>query len=206
LDLSCVVLAGGRGSRLGRDKAKIIVGRKSLFQRVLDSISFLDSEVIVVTSEEESCPWLASYPGHKVVTDIYTSRGPLGGIFTGLTVSRSLYNLVIACDMPFLNQALLSYMLEIAAGFDLVMPRLGNMVEPLHAVYSKDCLVPIEQMIKQDELSINRLLDLVNVRYVDSEEISRFDPEHLSFFNVNTEAELETARALVSRGEKNDNG
>jgi len=206
LDLTCVILAGGRGSRLGRDKAKIIVGRKSLFQWVLDSISFLNSEVIVVTSEQESCPWLVSYPRHKVVTDIYPVRGPLGGIFTGLTVSRSLYNLVIACDMPFLNQALLSYMVEIAAGFDLVMPRLGNMFEPLHAVYTRDCLVPIEQMIKQDELSINRLLDLVNVRYVESEEIGRFDPRHLSFFNVNTEADLETARGLVSRGEKNDNG
>ncbi len=199
MDLSCIVLAGGRGSRLGRDKANIIVGGKSLFRRVLDGISFLDSDIIVVTGEPGSCPWLAGYTGYRAVADIYPARGPLGGIFTGLAASRSPYNLVVACDMPFLNRGLLSHMVQLAAGFDLVIPRFGTMVEPLHAVYSKACLSPIEQMLKKDELGIYRLLDLVNVRYVDSEEISRFDPEHLSFFNINTEADMEKAEELARR-------
>jgi molybdopterin-guanine dinucleotide biosynthesis protein A len=201
LEISCIVVAGGKSSRLGHNKAKIIVGKKSLFQRVLDSIDFLNSEIIVVTSGKESFPWLTGYPGHQVVSDIYPDRGPLGGILTGLTVSQSSYNIVVACDMPFLNQGLLSYMIQLAPGFDLVIPRLDDMVEPLHAIYSKNCLAPIERMIKQDNLSVYRLLSSVNVRHVNSDEIDRFDPEHLSFFNINTQADLETARELARREE-----
>ena len=103
--------------------------------------------------------------------------------------------------MPFLNKALLGYMTRVAAGFDVVMPRLGTMVEPLHAVYTKACLPPIEQMIKQGRLSVNRLLELIRVRYIDRDWINRFDPHLLSFFNINTEADLETARKLVGKGD-----
>jgi len=197
LDISCIILAGGRGSRLGRDKVRVTVGKKNLFQWVLYRTSFLKGEVIIVTSEKQPLSWLAGYSNYKVLSDIYPGRGPLGGIFTGLTVSRSLYTLVIACDMPFLNQNLLRYMVEIAGDFDVIIPRLNNMVEPLHAVYAKSCLAPIEQMIKQDNLSVNNLLGSVKVRYVDTDEIDRFDPRHLSFFNINTEADLEAARKLV---------
>jgi molybdopterin-guanine dinucleotide biosynthesis protein A len=197
LDISCIVLAGGRGSRLGENKAWLTVGEKSLFQWVLYGISFLKGEVIIVTSGKESFPGLSAYPRHKIVSDIYTGRGPLGGIFTGLTVSKSLYNLVVACDMPFLNQALLTYMIQLADGFDVVIPRLDDMVEPLHAVYSKSCLAPMEHMIKQGNLSVNQLLSLITARYVEADEIDRFDAKHLSFFNVNTKADLETAQELV---------
>lgn len=199
MDISCIVLAGGKGSRLGDNKAQVIIGKKSLFQWVLYRISFLKGEVIIVASTDELASWQAGYPDYKVVTDIYSDRGPLVGIYTGLTVAKSSYSLVIGCDMPFLNQALLSHMIQVAPDFDMVVPRVGDMVEPLHAVYSKSCLDPIESMIEQDNLSVHRLLDLVQVRYVDSDEIDRFDPEHLSFFNINTQAELEMARDLVNR-------
>jgi len=98
--------------------------------------------------------------------------------------------------MPFLNRALLCYMVQLSANFDLVVPRVGNLAEPLHAVYTKDCLAPIEDMIKQGELKIHLLFNLVKVRYVEAEEIERYDPGHLSFFNVNTEADLKKAREL----------
>ncbi len=199
MDISCIVLAGGKGSRLGYHKAQVIVGKKSLFQRVLCSISFVKGEIIIVTGGKERFPWLTSDTRYRVVTDIYPGRGPLVGIFTGLRLSKSLHNLVVASDMPFLNQALLSYMTRMATGFDLVIPRLGAMVEPLHAVYSKSCLAPIEQMIKEDNLSVYRLLILAKVRYLETVEIDRFDPEHLSVFNINTKAVLERAGELIGR-------
>jgi molybdopterin-guanine dinucleotide biosynthesis protein A len=204
LDISCIVLAGGKGSRLGHNKAQVIIGEKSLFQWVLCRVSFLKSEVIVVASADGFASWRAGYPGHKVVTDIYPDRGPLVGIYTGLTVSKSFYSLAVGCDMPFLNQALLSHMIEVAPGFDVVIPRIDGMVEPLHAVYSKSCLTPIESMVEKDNLSVHNLLGLVRVRYVDSDEIDRFDPEHLSLFNVNTVDGLEKARSLVEQGDITD--
>jgi len=199
LDISCIVLAGGKGLRLGQDKALEIIGNRSLLERVVFHLSFFNSDILVVTALKQSYPQLGGYPKLKVVTDIYLDKGPLGGIYTGLKASNSFYNLVVACDMPFLNQDLLHYMVQISAGFDLVVPRLGDMVEPLHAVYSKGCLTPIESLLKQGNLGVRQLFTLVRVRYVDAEEINRFDPEHLSFFNINSQADLEKARVIMKR-------
>jgi len=204
LDIGSIVLAGGKGLRLGHEKALETVGNKSLIQWVVFSLSFFSSDIIIVTAARQFRSQFTGYPKLKIVTDAYPGKGPLGGIYTGLAASDSFYNLVVACDMPFLNQALLDYMIQISANFDLVVPRLGNMVEPLHAVYSKGCLAPIECLLKQGNLSVRELFTLVKVRYVEATEINRFDPKHLSFFNVNTEADLETAREVARGDMSND--
>ena len=197
LDISCIVLTGGKGLRLGQDKALETIGQKSLLEQVVFQLSLFNSSILIVTASERSYPQLDGYSRLRVVGDIYPGRGPLGGIYTGLKVSDSLYNLVVACDMPFLNQALLGYITKVSADFDLVVPRLGNMIEPLHAVYSKACLAPIERLLKQGSLGVRELFTLVRVRYVEAEEIDRFDPEHLSFFNINTNSDLARARGLI---------
>ena len=197
MDIGGIILAGGRGLRLGRDKALETVGPKSLLEWVLSQLSFLDSEILLVTAEELSYSRLELYPRLRVVSDIYPGRGPLGGIYTGLKLSASFYNLVVACDMPFLNRALLNYMIEVADGFDLVIPQLGDLVEPLHAVYSRACLKTIESLLKQGRLGVREIFSQVRVRYVKAEAIDRFDPGHLSFFNINAKSDLVRARDLM---------
>jgi molybdopterin-guanine dinucleotide biosynthesis protein A len=197
LETSCIVLAGGKSSRLGFDKVLETVGNRSLLQLVISRVAPLSCEVIIVADGKQTIPQSIEYPKLSVVTDICPGKGPLGGIYTGLVNSTSFYNLVVASDMPFLNRILLDYMIQLASNFDLVAPRADKLVEPLHAVYTKRCLTPIEQMIEQNELSVNRLFRLVKTRYVEAEEIERFDPEHLSFFNINTKADLARARELA---------
>ncbi len=204
MDVSCIVLAGGKGLRLGQNKALEVIGDRSLLERVVASLSFTDSDIILVTATHQPFSQSIDCPKLRIVTDTYPGKGPLGGIYTGLAASDSFYNLIVACDMPFLNQALLSYMMQHANGFDLVIPRLGDMVEPLHAVYSKGCLEPLAELLRRGELKVSQLLNLVRVRYVDAMEIERFDPEHLSFFNINTGADLETARELAREDGKHD--
>jgi len=199
LDISCIVLAGGRGLRLGRDKTGEVVGTDSLLQRVLSQLALCNRDTIIVTAGNGSLPRFDGYERYRVVTDIYPGKGALGGIYTGLASSNSPYNLVVASDMPFLNQALLRYIVSLSAGFDMVIPRLGELVEPLHAVYSLNCLPHIEELLRQGVLEVRALLGLVRVRYVEASEIERFDPEHLSLFNVNTEADLERARRIATR-------
>ena len=201
--INSIVLAGGKGSRLGYEKALETVGNKNLIQRVVFSLSFLNNDIIIVTTAKQFFPQFISSPKLRRVTDTYPGTGPLGGIYTGLAASDSFYNLVVACDMPFLNQDLLDYMIQISTGVDLVIPRLGDTIEPLHAVYSKGCLAPIECLLKQGNLSIREFFTSVRVRYVEAAEINKFDPQHLSFFNVNTKADLETARE-IARGDMND--
>ena len=197
METSGIVLAGGKSLRLGFDKVLETVGNRSLLQLVISGVAAFSREVIIVTTSEQTIPRSIDYSRLKVVNDIYPGKGPLGGIYTGLATSTSFYNLVVASDMPFLNQALLRYMIQLSANFDLVVPRVGKLVEPLQAVYTKSCLAPIERMIKQDKLSVSQLFPLVKTRYVEAEEIERFDPKHLSFFNVNTKADLKRARELA---------
>jgi molybdopterin-guanine dinucleotide biosynthesis protein A len=197
LEISCVVLAGGKGLRLGRDKASERLGDKSILQRVVLSLSSFSRDIVLVTAEGQYLHSSCDYPKVSVVTDAYPGKSALGGIYTGLAAAKSHYSVAVACDMPFLNQALLSYMVQLTPGFDAVVPRLGDMVEPLHAIYSKECLFAIESLLKQDKLGVTGLLALVKVRYVEADEIDRFDPEHRSFFNINTEADLNRAKRLL---------
>jgi molybdopterin-guanine dinucleotide biosynthesis protein A len=197
LEIACIVLAGGKGLRLGRDKAFETVDGQSLLQRVVTRLGSFSSEIIIVTAKGKSFPQFGHNPGFRVVADAYPGRGALVGLATGLAVSKAHYNLAVACDMPFLNQTLLRYMLGLKDGFDLVVPRVGGYVEPLHAVYARSCLAPMERLLEQGKMQINALFELVKVRYVESEEMERFDPRRLSFFNVNTSADLEKAQQLA---------
>lgn len=164
-------------------------------------MSSLSSEILLVISQKQAGIPSQSYthPEAKTVVDLYPGKGSLGGIYTGLTYSNSFHNLVVACDMPFLNQALLRYMISLAPDFDIIIPRKGAYIEPLHAIYSKNCARFIEEQLKRDNLRIAGFFDSVKIRYIEKEEIERFDPEHLSFFNVNTQADLEKARILAQR-------
>lgn len=197
MDIDCIVLAGGRGLRFGQDKALEPIGQRSLLEQVVSQLSSFEGNILIVTAQGKSYPQLGGYPKLRVVSDLYPNKGPLGGIYTGLKMASSFHNLVVACDMPFLNQDLLRYMMEVAEGFDLVVPRVGELIEPLHAVYSKNCLAPIESLLEADKMSVRELFPLVRVRYLESSEIDRFDPQHLSFFNVNTAADLARAKKLA---------
>jgi molybdopterin-guanine dinucleotide biosynthesis protein A len=197
LEIGCIVLAGGKGLRLGRDKALETVDGQSLLQRVVTQLDSFSSEIIIVTAKGKSLPQFLRNPSFRVVADAYPGRGALVGLATGLAASKARYNLAVACDMPFLNQALLRYMLGLKSGFDLVVPRVGEYVEPLHSVYARSCLAPMERLLEQGDMKVDALLGLVKVRYVEADEVERFDPRHLSFFNVNTDADLERAQQLA---------
>ena len=110
------------------------------------------------------------------------------------------WGVVVACDMPFLNIALLKHMLSLRERFDAVVPVLDGRPEPTHALYSKACLPHIERRLQAGDLKIARFFDDVSVRYVSQEEVDAHDPDHLSFFNVNTQSDLDRALALAAQG------
>ena len=197
MDIGGIVLAGGKGERLSENKELEVINRRTLIEQVISRVCLVEGVVSVVVVSDRNYPHIAHYPSIKMKRDIYPGKGPLGGVYTGLKESEYFYNLVVACDMPFLNQQLLGYLVKEAGnGYDLVVPRMGDLIEPLHAVYSRDCLHHIDNMFDEGELSVRGLFARVNVRYVEAEEIERFDPGHLSFFNVNTRAELLKAREI----------
>jgi molybdopterin-guanine dinucleotide biosynthesis protein A len=193
--VSGIIMAGGASQRLGRNKALERIGGKALIERVIDSLVPLTSEVLVVVARAEQAAALHLPTSVRVVSDRYPGRGSLGGILTGVDASAEPWSLVVACDMPFLNPGLLRHLMEESSDVDAVVPRLEGQPEPLHALYSKACLAPMERMVRAGDLKIAPLFEAVRVRYVDEETIDRIDPRHLSFFNINSEADLEEARS-----------
>ncbi len=199
-----IILAGGKSLRFGWNKALETVGSKSLIQWVVERLATLSTESIIVTTQGDCFASLAmTYPSSriKIVADIYPGKGPLGGIYSGLLISSCLRAIVVGCDMPFLNTALLEYMTQISSDFDIIIPRTRKGVEPLCAIYSKNCLVSIHRLLEQNELRISELFNMAKVKYVEDDEIDRFDAEHLSFFNINTKAGLDEARKVAAAKE-----
>jgi molybdopterin-guanine dinucleotide biosynthesis protein A len=197
VQVSGVIMAGGVSRRLGRNKALEHIGGRTLIERVIDSLAPLTTEVLVVVARPEQARALLLPPSIRVVSDRYPGRGSLGGIFTGVDASTQPWSLVVACDMPFLNRDLLRHLIDQSTNVDAVVPRLGGQPEPLHALYSKACLGPMERMLQAGDLKIAPLFEAVRVRYVNEGTIDRIDPRHLSFFNINTKADLEEAQRLL---------
>jgi molybdopterin-guanine dinucleotide biosynthesis protein A len=190
--ISAVILAGGHSTRLGRNKAFLKVNGQPLIERIIDRLAQVSDEIIIVTNDVERYEHLEA----TVVADMYPGKAALGGIHSGLQTASHFHSLVVGCDMPFLNVPLLRYMQGLTAGHDVVIPRVAQYVEALHAIYAKSCLPHIERQLEVGELQIMGLFSTVRVAYVEQEEIEVFDPEHLSFFNINSQADLEKAREI----------
>jgi molybdopterin-guanine dinucleotide biosynthesis protein A len=192
--ITSVVLAGGESSRLGSDKALLQVKGQFLIERIVDRLRQLSEEIIIVADEVDKYEEFEAI----VVSDVYPGKGSLGGIYSGVKRASDSHSLVVACDMPFLNPSLLRYMQALAASYDVVIPRIGRNTEALHAIYSKECLPFIEEQLRRGDLRIIHFFPQVRVRYVEQEEIEVFDPRHLSFFNINSRADLQKAREMWS--------
>ena len=191
-----IILAGGKNLRLGRIKALEIIGGKSLIERVIERLTPISSRILIVTSLEHS-----DFPAGgdvEILTDLYPGQGPLVGIYTGLMASRSSHSIVVACDMPFLNTELLDHMLGQTTDYDAVVPRLETgLIEPLHAVYSRNCLEKMKERVERGQLAVESLIETLRVKYVQQEEICRLDPDLLSFFNINYQSDIDRALALA---------
>ena len=180
-DVSGVVLAGGRSTRYGKNKALVKLHGTPLIERVLDVMRPIFRRVIIITNTPDEYSYL-ELPMHE---DIIKGLGPLGGIFTGLQVIPNS-GFFVACDMPFLNQGLICHIVEIKADFDVVVPRISGNMEALHALYGKGCQSKIEGLINSGIYQVFRFFNEVSVRYVDEDEVRIFDPDQRSFLNINS--------------------
>jgi molybdopterin-guanine dinucleotide biosynthesis protein A len=196
-EVSAIILAGGKSLRLALDKALLVVNGEWLLARIVSTLATLSDDLLVVANDAQHLDQLAA----RIVPDVYPGTGPLGGIYAGLRAMRYDRGLVVACDMPLLNLGLLRYLIQLSWESDVVLPRIGDKTEPLHAVYTKTCLRPIECSLKRGERRIVGFFPEVRVRYVEQEEVEVFDPQHLSFFNINTMEELALARRLSANGD-----
>ena len=190
-----LILAGGQGTRLGREKTGLRLGRETLLERAVRRVRPLFSRVLVSVAGDTAL----DLPGVAVVADAYPGRSALVGLASGLKAAGEAV-FVLAVDMPFLNPDLIRYMADLAPGGDAVVPRVKDYLEPLHAVYQPRCLAFMEELIRAGEHQIFQFYHRVNIRWVEEDELRRLDPEGLAFFNINTPDDLRRAEELIKQG------
>ena len=190
-----IILAGGQSLRLGRDKALEILGGKTLLERVVDSLAQVAKDILIVGALQKHP--VTQFPSVRILEDTYSGRGPLGGLYTGLVAAASDYAWVVACDMPLLDAQLLQYLMELAPGYDAVVPRLDGKAQTLHAVYSRECIPVAEALLHKGKPGLHTLLDGVRVRYLEEVEMESPERWRCSCFNINTQADLDKAHRCL---------
>lgn len=192
-----VIQAGGRSTRMGgRPKALMQLGGRRIIERVIAVLDHVIDDLLIVTNTPE----LYAFLGLPMVPDVYPEGGSLGGIYTGLKAAAGDAIFTVACDMPFLRRDIVRLVVERAGLADVVIPRVGDQYETLHAAYQKTCLPPMEERLRKGQLKIAGFFDSVRVVVIEEAELARYGDPEVVFMNVNTPEELVRAQALAGEG------
>ncbi|MCH8316896.1 MAG: molybdenum cofactor guanylyltransferase [Bacteroidetes bacterium] len=183
--ITAIILAGGKSLRMGKDKGLLQLNGLTFVERIYRVVSKVCAEVIIVAKQDGY-----EYLGLPVFSDIYEDKGPAGGIHTGLFHSKSKFNIVVSCDMPFLSSDLLKFLLSYTGkNYDVIVPRHRGKLQPLCAVYSKNCFCQLELFIQQNQLKMMNIIEQLNTKYVDINSTLDFYSPYL-FMNVNNQRDL----------------
>ncbi|MBX5320380.1 MAG: molybdenum cofactor guanylyltransferase [Candidatus Bathyarchaeota archaeon] len=203
MDKSAIILAGGFSKRFGSDKGLVPLVNKPLIRHVLDAVSGIVEEEIVVVSSKEQAEKFAKVlsVNVKVVVDKSSLQSPLVGALTGFEIAVGEYALLLPCDAPLVSRYALSLLLDLCVGKNAVIPRWPNgYVEPLHAVYQvKPALEAAENALKKGRLDMRSMIErLRRIRYVSTLVFQQLDPELKMFFNINTPLDLKRAELMLN--------
>lgn len=181
--VTAIVLSGGKSTRMQREKGLVHFQGKRMVDHVLETVQQLTRNVILVANHNDyNCL------GVPVMPDIFAGAGPIGGLYTGLTNSKSQKNLVLACDTPFVSVDFLSSLLKECGQEDVLVPVHGGMREPLCAVYDQRCVPELKRRIESGALKMMELLDALAFREI-KVDTDRWNTKEL-FANINTPGDL----------------
>jgi molybdopterin-guanine dinucleotide biosynthesis protein A len=181
-----LILAGGKSTRFGKNKALVEMDGIRLIERVIRVMGSVFQRLIIITNT----PHEYAYLKLPMVEDLIKDLGPLGGLYTGLESISDETGFFVACDMPFLSEPLIRHMAAIRGDFDVVLPKIDWKIEALHGLYSKRCLPAIKEAIDSQEYQVIRFFPKLRVKYLDENEIRKYDPKLKTFFNINNPQEL----------------
>jgi molybdopterin-guanine dinucleotide biosynthesis protein A len=193
-----IILAGGQSSRMGQNKALMMIDGVPVIQRIAKELEKITDELLIVTNTFHSYEYL----NIPMVEDEQKGKGPLAGIQAGLKASQSEKNLIVACDMPFISSSLGGFLLEELEDYQAAIPKLEGRMHPLFGAYRKAALRTVSQCLERNELRIMNLLQNLHVRYI-SEDILRrkgITVKETAVFNMNDQIEYEKALKLDHDG------
>lgn len=190
-----IILAGGNSRRMGRDKAFLPWGQTTLIEHLLERLRPVTDELVVAVKDARRFRHLKA----MVVEDCVPDAHALGGLYTGLKAATNERCFVCACDAPFLNPRLIRFLVEQADGYELVIPKTAQGLQPLHALYATSALLAIEEQLREQRWDLQALVPQVHAKVIEPEVIMQDDPEELSFFNINTPEDYAKACGLQQR-------
>ncbi|EHQ87779.1 molybdopterin-guanine dinucleotide biosynthesis protein A [Desulfosporosinus youngiae DSM 17734] len=177
-----VLLAGGKSSRMKKEKAFLEIDGRSLAERSLEVLRNVFSEVIISSNTPERF----AHFGVPIIQDEVLGRGPLEGLYQGLTAAAYDEVFFVACDMPFLKADIIRSLAKWISDYDVVVPKLKSGLHPLHAYYHRCCLPIIKKNLEAGCLKIIDLYPACSVKYVEEQELEGVSDSINVFCNVNT--------------------
>ncbi len=175
-----VILVGGKGRRLGKDKTNLSINGEIILGRTFSILERVFAVEPLLIGDKQ-------INGFNTIKDVVKDAGPLGGLYTAFFNTEEQFVFLTACDMPFINEQLLMYMYgNLDKSVDIYIPRVGSYIEPLFAFYNRRLFTKVKQSIELKEFPLRLLLRNSKVQYLKENEIVRFDRELTTFFNVNT--------------------
>ncbi|MFZ5597071.1 MAG: molybdenum cofactor guanylyltransferase [Bacillota bacterium] len=192
MDISGIILAGGKSSRMGKDKALLEIGGLTMLERVARVLSRVCSEIIVAGGNNTG----SSFPGFKTVPDIHSGCGPLCGLHAGLTAAKNNFSFVLPCDLPFPNEKLIKRIIDsYEEGYDAIILKTGQYLEPLFSLYGKAYIRAAESCINKGIYKVTAPLSLIRWKKVTVTpgELPGLDK---SLINVNTPEDYEEAKKV----------
>jgi molybdopterin-guanine dinucleotide biosynthesis protein A len=202
LQKSAVILAGGFSRRFGRDKGLVVLAGKPLILHVIDRVSKVVDEVLVVVSSEEQKNKFEAILEEKanLVVDKDDSQSPLVGAITGFETANAEYSLLLPCDTPLVSTQTVQFLLDMCTNRSAAIPRWpSGYIEPLQAVYrTESALTAAKTALKQGKMNMRSMIEnLRGVRYVSTMVLEQLEPDLLTFFNVNTLQDLKKAESIL---------
>ncbi|MCR4429292.1 MAG: molybdenum cofactor guanylyltransferase [Caldiserica bacterium] len=192
--ISSIILSGGRGTRIGGNKPQIMLLGKTLIEWTISSVENLSREILILPGGN---PSQICHPKARFLPDLFPGTGPMGALYSGLFFCQQSWAFAFACDMPFVKTPLLLFMLKIRGQFDAVLGKINGQIQPFPGLYSRNCLPVFAEDIKNGRLKITRTLSSLNIQYFKEEDIKKYDPDMLSFFNVNSRDDLNQVISLL---------
>jgi molybdopterin-guanine dinucleotide biosynthesis protein A len=189
-----IILAGGSSSRMGRDKALLLLpGNQAVtFIEHLASLLIASCTETLIVARDQAQASGYGFAGVRIISDKTPDHGPLMGLFSGLSAIHTQHALVVAVDMPFVQPAVLSFLLsQPLASHTLLVPLVHNVPQVLLAMYPRSVLPLIEELIQKGRRDLRCLLEVASVQYIEEVQLRQTDPQLRSFINFNTPEELQ---------------
>jgi molybdopterin-guanine dinucleotide biosynthesis protein A len=208
-DITAIILSGGKSSRMGRNKALMKIGDKTIIERVRDQMQQIFKNVVLITNTPDEYKFLDL----PIYEDIYKHKGPLAGIHSGLLNSSNDTNFIISCDLPLITKEMIEYLVEFKTNKLITVAQADGYIQQLAGKYSRDCLNTAEEILEEQVnienrnseqrkrgCNVLRLIDRIGAEIILAESLPFYNED--LYFNVNKTADYDLLVKKFSSSER----